>query len=486
MIEKLQHRFSRKKVCNDAIEDVYDGKLYKEFFRPGAFLSHPHNISFLGNTDGVALIWSTNCGVWPVYLVINELPPWERFRRSNRIFAGLWFGKGKPHFPTFPKPFSLAIRDLGTKATSGHAGVRIHDEMKQQSLEALRKRSEGKKDFSVQGVIGLSWGFGIPSYDVVRETAVDYMHCICEGVVDQLISQWLKKSNTKADFYLGSKIEDISKELLSITPTCEITRTPRSLEDIKDWKGKQFQTFNVHQLLHLSEVVEDLGPLWSNSCFPFEDYSGDLRDLFHGTQNVDGQIVTAVSIIQKLPEIARSTTTSPSVTAFYEHLTRKGHRTCSKKERISGSLERVWSNSKLLSKEQLNSLPNNSGKIWLFRRFLIGGTLFHSASYRRVVAGNDYTVEFEMNGVKNFGTIQIYVKVEDKCFRLRCRDGQKCFCELACSYFALIETLVEDDQQLPMFGNNVVVNHIRKVNPSNRYTAYNRVRLQRSFLERLL
>ncbi|CAB4006609.1 Hypothetical predicted protein [Paramuricea clavata] len=198
------------------------------------------------------------------------------------------------------------------------------------------------------------------------------------------------KSNTKADFYLGSKIEDISKELLSITPTCEITRTPRSLEDIKDWKasekrafllfyavpllrnrlppdhlvflmylcgglfrllkksisredlqeahtylklfvaqapvlyGKQFQTFNVHQLLHLSEVVEDLDPLWSNSCFPFEDYNGDLRDLFHGTQNVDGQIVTAVSIIQKLPEIARSTTTSPSVTAFYEHLTRKG------------------------------------------------------------------------------------------------------------------------------------------------------------------
>jgi hypothetical protein len=63
------------------------------------------------------------------------------------------------------------------------------------------------------------------------------MHCVCEGVVDQLISQWLKKSNTKADFYLGSKIEDISKELLSITPTCEITRTPRSLEDIKDWKG---------------------------------------------------------------------------------------------------------------------------------------------------------------------------------------------------------------------------------------------------------
>lgn len=35
------------------------------------------------------------------------------------------------------------------------------------------------------------------------------------------------------------------------------------------------------------------------------------------------QIVTAVSVIQKLPEIARATTTSPQVIAFYEHLTNK-------------------------------------------------------------------------------------------------------------------------------------------------------------------
>ena len=85
--------------------------------------------------------------------------------------------------------------------------------------------------------MGLSWGFGLPLYDVVRGTVVDYMHCVCEGVVDQLISRWLDKSNSKQDFYLGSKVEEISKELTSVTPTCEITRSPRSLADVKDWKG---------------------------------------------------------------------------------------------------------------------------------------------------------------------------------------------------------------------------------------------------------
>ena len=78
MIEKLKHRLFREKLGADAIEDVYDGKLYKEFVGHGGFLSDPNNISFLGNTDGVALIRSTSCGVWPVYLVINELPPGER------------------------------------------------------------------------------------------------------------------------------------------------------------------------------------------------------------------------------------------------------------------------------------------------------------------------------------------------------------------------------------------------------------------------
>lgn len=78
MIEKLQYRFRRNKIDPDAIEDVYDGELYKEHACPGGFLSHPYNISFLGNTDGVALIRSNGYGVWPVYLTVNEIPPSER------------------------------------------------------------------------------------------------------------------------------------------------------------------------------------------------------------------------------------------------------------------------------------------------------------------------------------------------------------------------------------------------------------------------
>ena len=78
MIEKLEYRFKRNKEDVGAIEDVYDGELYKKHSCPGGFLSEPHNMSFLRNTDGVALIRSNGYGVWPVYLTINGIPPTER------------------------------------------------------------------------------------------------------------------------------------------------------------------------------------------------------------------------------------------------------------------------------------------------------------------------------------------------------------------------------------------------------------------------
>lgn len=67
------------KLDPEAIEDVYDGQLYKEHSSAGGFLSDPNNVSFLGNTDGVALIKPTSYGAWPVYLIVNEIPPAERF-----------------------------------------------------------------------------------------------------------------------------------------------------------------------------------------------------------------------------------------------------------------------------------------------------------------------------------------------------------------------------------------------------------------------
>ena len=61
--------------------------------------------------------------------------------------------------------------------------------------------------------------------------------------------------------------------------------------------GDQYMTANVHSLLHLPQVVQNLGPLWAHSCFPYEDANGELLTLFHGSHAVEKQVHVHVILI---------------------------------------------------------------------------------------------------------------------------------------------------------------------------------------------
>nr|XP_022308550.1 uncharacterized protein LOC111114507 [Crassostrea virginica] len=111
--------YKASKPMEDGIlTDICDGNLYKERFgKYGFFHQSPTkdgqlHISFQLNTDGVSLFHSSTFSIWPVYFIINELPPHLRFSRSCRIFAGLWFGFEKPDFQTFLKPFAESLHDI--------------------------------------------------------------------------------------------------------------------------------------------------------------------------------------------------------------------------------------------------------------------------------------------------------------------------------------------------------------------------------------
>lgn len=84
----------------------------------------------------------------------------------------------------------------------------------------------------------------------------------------------------------------------------------------------RYLTFNLHCLLHLVDKVKDLGPLWSHSCFFYEDLNGDLRSLFHGTNNIQQQILLAANIQQQIPTLKKDLTCQPEAedlfNSFYE------------------------------------------------------------------------------------------------------------------------------------------------------------------------
>lgn len=135
---------------------------------------------------------------------------------------------------------------------------------------------------------------------------------------------------------------------------------------------------------------------------------------------------------------------------------------------VVGSLERLWSGSTLLHEKQLATLPRHKGKMWVFRRCLVDGVLYHSKSYKRVVARNDYTVEFQQMDNNYYGTVHTYVKVQDKCLKAICSQ-QQCCCDLASQYLAIVKVLEQDVEQLPKYRGRTVVHHITKVKTSNRY-----------------
>ncbi|KAK3744830.1 hypothetical protein QZH41_008812 [Actinostola sp. cb2023] len=381
--QKLRYRFSREKENAEAIEDVYDGELYKRHFQNGGFLSSPDNLSFLGNTDGVSVVRSSGASVWPIYLVINELPPWER------------------------------------ACTSPHSSRNE----KNNALMSISNQESGMSKYSVKGLLGLSWAFSLPLFDIVKGTAVDYMHCICEGVIEQHFNKWFGVGdNSIFPCHIGKQLQEIDVEILQVKPTSEITRKPRKMSDWHDWKasekrafllyysvpllmgrlpeeylnhynllvgaifrllkssitpvnlqqaslylklycaqasglyGERFQTYNFHQLLHLADNVQQLGPLWAHSCFPFEDYNGDLKDLFHGSQNIPGQIIQSVSILQKIPEVAARAVESEQVKRLFDDLTNRSH-CCKRTEAISNNIYVVGALEK--GKKCCNPMPNS-------------------------------------------------------------------------------------------------------------------------------
>lgn len=75
---------------NKIIEDVCDGEIYAELLSSpdGKLIKSGKAYTFLLNSDGISVSLKSNLTIWPVYLVINELPIEKRFCIDNIIIAG--------------------------------------------------------------------------------------------------------------------------------------------------------------------------------------------------------------------------------------------------------------------------------------------------------------------------------------------------------------------------------------------------------------
>ncbi|XP_071633972.1 uncharacterized protein [Temnothorax longispinosus] len=295
--ESLQYRFTREKMSINNIEDIYDGQLYQEEIRNG-FLSNS-NISFLWNSDGVPVFKSKKFSIWPLYLIINELPYKIRYKRENVVLAGLWFGPDKPdpncfihsyvedfrkihtgfnvQIPQREEPvyvrgkLLLGTCDLPAKSTfikiksfNGKYGcpvceftgetIRFPDgshnfcyryaehfnkrTLKNMNNHAREAQRTGEAVFGVKSQTALR----LIMPDFVRGMGIDLMH-ILSGIVKKLMTLHFDSKYSRHPFSLRLLLPVVDELLLSLHPPKFVHQMMRSLEETAFWKVSELKTW---------------------------------------------------------------------------------------------------------------------------------------------------------------------------------------------------------------------------------------------------
>lgn len=311
-VESLSYRFRRQKKYENNIEDVYDGRLYKEQMENNGLLQDRNNISFLWYTDGISIFKSSKYSVWPLFLVINELSYKARTSRENVILAALWFGKSKPKPNLFLNPFRQFFQNfrttgyqfrvpngppitvkgillcgtcdlqakgyfLRTKLSNGYHGcskcvsrgeraqagprstVHVHRYIRPENIQ-LRNNAEvpalaAQKAFGYKGLSVLY--LLMPS--MIRGTCIDGMHMLFLGLSKLLTKLWFDPSFSGQLYSCSGMTDVVNARLANIKPPSFIQRLTRTLKDLQLWKAKEYKLwFFYYSIIVLKDVLENV------------------------------------------------------------------------------------------------------------------------------------------------------------------------------------------------------------------------------------
>ena len=193
------------------------------------FFSNLSNLALMMSTDGVPLFKSSSISLWPVYLVILNLPREIRINSENILLCGLWVGSIKPIMNDLLNPIAKTLKELSITISLGSTERRILAKLvlgvfdlpakasvlccKQYNgeygcsvcykgyltmLECICQMEHIWKDHMVEdgleaeatnscirGVKGLSPLTSL--FNIVDCVPVDYMHAVLEGVTKKLL-----------------------------------------------------------------------------------------------------------------------------------------------------------------------------------------------------------------------------------------------------------------------------------------------------------
>lgn len=268
------------------------------------------------NIDGIPFANKARRHIWPILVKFSDFPP---------ITVAIFDGDGKPKdLPAFINPFLDELSDLQDKGlkvgceneerilpvsvqcwicdaparswlknVKGHGGFNacdrcdmmfvrccrrtVHDRF--QARSASKRTDEGFENmayYNRKERLTHQKGFTpLMQYDVgcVSQFTLDYMHCVCLGVVKRLLVLWMRSTDMLHLFTpLGrrgrEKFEHLVKLLGSCMPKDFTRQEMRSTEDINYWKAKELRIFLLYTgPLILGQLFEDQPIIFSHFLY---------------------------------------------------------------------------------------------------------------------------------------------------------------------------------------------------------------------------
>lgn len=303
--QKFYNYVVRERVQNsEKFHDILDGVLYKEFVDS---LSVEDKLNFATctmNSDGSPIFESSKFSIWPIQIIINELP--FDVRTAKPIVCGIWFGKNKPDMNVFLTPYIVHMNKLsndGIQCTIAnevrtikvfticccvdsvarapmqgivqyngyfgcswclHPGNYIFNNSGGGSVKYIVLNEEPRKRTQIEtmehmqrsltsrnpiyGVKRPSCLINLQGFNIINSFVPDSMHCICLGIAEQFLRYWIDSKNLPYSLS-NDNINRIGNFLLSIKAPNQIARLSRSIRDRKYWKAREYENWLLYYSL---------------------------------------------------------------------------------------------------------------------------------------------------------------------------------------------------------------------------------------------
>ncbi|XP_078497132.1 uncharacterized protein LOC144753257 isoform X1 [Lissotriton helveticus] len=193
-------------------------------------------VMFTDNTGSVfvcrAALLSCTCDLPARWLVTNNKQFNGKFSCWSCLQPGMTSRSGMGHCHVFP------YDDDDPKGPP-----RTTENLKNYINETLAKIQQGEHEYSVHGVKGPFRFLFLSLFPCINGFHLDYMHGVCAGVMKLMLTLWFGEHYEKSCFSAHSYRDLVSKRLQAIKPPLNISRPPRSLEDVHLWKSSEYRNF---------------------------------------------------------------------------------------------------------------------------------------------------------------------------------------------------------------------------------------------------